>query len=206
MADHNPDTHSPARGTEKDSRTVCVFCGSSPGEGESYMEVACRFGTLVGQAGFRFLFGGGRLGLMGATAVAAHQAGAKVIGIMPEFLRHLEPPLKGELEEVLLVPDLFVRKERMIALSDAFAVLPGGVGTLDELLEVVTSKQLFVHHKPIVVLNAGGYFDPMLDMIAKTVRLGFAHPRTAQLYSVAASPEEAIELLKAQLARRPAGA
>jgi uncharacterized protein (TIGR00730 family) len=206
MANQHPDTHLPARGAGKKAHTIGVFCGSSPGEGAEYMDAACRFGTLIGQAGFRFLFGGGRLGLMGAAAVAAHDAGANVIGIMPEFLRHLEPPLKGEMEEVLLVPDLFVRKERMIAMSDAFGVLPGGVGTLDELLEVVTSKQLLVHHKPIVIVNMKGYFDPMLEMIEKTVRLRFAHPRTAQLYTVVPSPEEAIDVLKAQLARRPAGA
>jgi uncharacterized protein (TIGR00730 family) len=206
MANEHPDMHSPARGAGKAAQTICVFCGSSPGEGDNYMDVARRFGTLVGQAGFRFLFGGGRLGLMGAAAVAAHEAGAKVTGIMPEFLRHLEPLLKGEMEEVLLVPDLFVRKERMIAMSDAFAVLPGGLGTLDELFEVVTSAQLQVHAKPVVLLNTNGFFDPLLSMVEKIVSEGFAQPQSLKLYSVTKTPAEAIEFLTTRLAQRPPAA
>lgn len=195
------DKHAPAK-----VRTICVFCGSSPGQGEAYMEAARQFGALVGKAGFQFLFGGGRLGLMGASAIAAHDAGSKVIGIMPEFLRHLEPPLKGEMEEVLIVPDLFTRKDRMIAMSDAFAVLPGGLGTLDEFFEVITSAQLLVHAKPIVVVNTNGYFDPVLAMIEKVIAQGFAQPRSLTLHSVVKTPEEAMVFLKARLAQPHPGA
>ena len=170
------------------------------------MDAARQFGTLVGKAGFRFLFGGGRLGLMGAVAIAAHDAGSHVVGIMPEFLKHLEPPLKADMEEVLFVPDLFTRKDKMIAMSDAFVVLPGGLGTLDEFFEVVTSAQLLVHAKPIVVLNVDGYFDPLLAMVEKVVARGFAQPGSLKLYSVAETPDEAMTFLTTRLARLHPGA
>lgn len=194
------DKHAPAR-----LLTIGVFCGSSPGQGSAYMDAARGLGTLIGKAGFRFLFGGGRLGLMGAAAIAAHDAGSPLVGIMPEFLKHLEQPLKEDVEEVLIVPDLFTRKERMIAMSDAFVVLPGGLGTIDELFEVVTSAQLLVHAKPIVVLNTNGYFDPLLSMTEKVVAEGFAQPQSLNLFSVVRTPEEAMALLTARLAPQPPG-
>lgn len=202
MANEHPDTHSPAVSAGKEPHTICVFCGSSPGQGAVYMDAARELGTLIGRAGFRFLFGGGRLGLMGAAAVAAHDAGSRVVGIMPEFLKHLEPPLKEDMEEVLIVPDLFNRKDRMIAMSDAFAVLPGGLGTMDELFEVITSAQLLVHAKPIVVMNTNGYFDPMLSMIDQAVAQGFAQPHVVKLYSVVRTPEETMAFLTARLAQQ----
>lgn len=205
MDKHAPDTKSVTTVAGAKTPTIGVFCGSSGGSGPAYADAAERFGTLVGQAGFQFLFGGGRLGLMGLSAVAAHDAGARVIGIMPEFLRHLEPPLKAAQEEVIFVSSLFDRKQKMTEQSDAFVILPGGLGTMDEFFEVVVGKQLHVHDKPIVVVNTLGYYDPMLDLVEHTVKNGFAHPNAVRLFEVAETPEEAIAILKAQLARPPAG-
>jgi uncharacterized protein (TIGR00730 family) len=157
----------------------------------------------VGENGFRFLFGGGRLGLMGEAAIAAHEAGARVLGIMPEFLRHIEPPLRGAQEETIFVSSLFDRKKMMTERSDAFAILPGGLGTLDEFFEVLVGAQLLVHQKPIVLVNLEGYFDPVVDLVEHTVKYGFAGPAAISLFTTVATPDDAMAVLKAQLARQP---
>ncbi len=207
MDKHAPATNDPAQNEHANAgnrpATIGVFCGSSSGTGAVFAQAAERFGTLVGEAGYRFLFGGGRLGLMGLSAIAAHDAGARVIGIMPEFLRHLEPPLKAAQEEVLFVSSLFDRKRLMTERSDAFAVLPGGLGTLDEFFEVLVGAQLLVHQKPIVLINIEGYFDPVVDLVEHAIRFGFASPSAMSLYTVVGSPDDAIAVLKAQLARQP---
>jgi uncharacterized protein (TIGR00730 family) len=198
-----PATNSPRPNAGAKPVTIGVFCGSSSGTGPLFADVAQRFGTLVGEAGYRFLFGGGRLGLMGLAAVAAHDAGARVIGIMPEFLRHLEPPLKAAQEEVLFVSSLFDRKQMMIERSDAFAILPGGLGTMDEFFEVLVGAQLLVHQKPIVVVNVEGYFDPMIDLVEHSVRFGFTGPSALSLFTVVGTADDAIAVLRAQLVRQP---
>jgi uncharacterized protein (TIGR00730 family) len=206
MDNKAPDTPDSALPHAPGPITIGVFCGSSSGTGPDYAETARRFGELVGQAGYRFLFGGGRLGLMGVAAIAAHDAGARVLGIMPEFLRHLEPPLRAAQEEVIFVSSLFDRKRMMTERSDAFAILPGGLGTMDEFFEVLVGAQLLVHQKPIVVVNVDGYFDPMVDLVEHAVRFGFAGPSAMSLFSVVGNADDAIAVLKAQLARRPAPA
>ncbi|HEY1709929.1 MAG TPA: TIGR00730 family Rossman fold protein [Rhizomicrobium sp.] len=183
--------------------TIGVFCGSSSGTGPQYLEAAKRFGTLVGENGFRFLFGGGRLGLMGESAIAAYEAGARVLGIMPEFLRHIEPPLKSAQEETIFVSSLFDRKKMMTERSDAFVILPGGLGTLDEFFEVLVGAQLLVHQKPIVLVNLDGYYDPLVDLVEHVIAFGFAGPAATGLYTVVATPDDAMAVLKAQLARQP---
>ena len=129
-------------------RSICVFCGSSPGAKPVYAETARELGRLLGENGYQLVFGGGGVGLMGEVARAARAAGAPVIGVLPGFLRGLEPPLKSA-EELIVTPDLQQRKARMLALADAFVILPGGLGTLDEYFEVITTTQLRVHAKPI---------------------------------------------------------
>jgi uncharacterized protein (TIGR00730 family) len=206
MDNDAPDTTAAAVPHEAGPVTIGVFCGSSSGTGPAFAETAQRFGTLVGEAGFRFLFGGGRLGLMGLAAIAAHDAGARVLGIMPEFLRHLEPPLKAAQEEVIFVSTLFDRKRLMIERSDAFAILPGGLGTMDEFFEVLVGAQLLVHKKPIVVLNLDGYFDAMIDLVEHSVRFGFTGPSALGLFTVVRTADDAMAVLKAQLARSPTSA
>lgn len=176
-------------------RTVCVFCGSSPGAKPVYAETARRFGRLLGENGYRLVFGGGGVGLMGEVARAARAAGAPVIGILPAFLRSLEPPLKSA-EELIITPDLQQRKARMLALADAFVILPGGLGTLDEYFEVITTTQLRVHAKPIIVVNVEGYFDPLKALLDRVIEQEFARTEISSYHEFVATPVEAIDRLR----------
>lgn len=183
----------PSRNKDK-HRNICVFCGSSIGSDPAFAEAASKLGALIGKRGYRLIFGGGNIGLMGRVAEAAHAEGVKVHGIMPMFLRHLEPPLKhGETLE--FTPDLQKRKWRMLKEADAFVILPGGLGTLDEFFEVLTSAQLGVFGKPIVVLNTKRYFEPLRKLIAHVIRHGFAREDAARLCHFVGTPEEAIEIV-----------
>jgi uncharacterized protein (TIGR00730 family) len=188
---------------DKHPRAICVFCGSSHGKNPRYAEAARKMGALLAEHGFSVVFGGGGLGLMGETARAARDAGARVQGILPDFLKHLEPPLDTG-ERVTLTPDLFTRKERMIGLADGFAVLPGGNGTMDEFFEILTSAQLGLHRKPIVVVNVAGYFDPLLKLLDHIVAEEFAKPDIRNLFHVCATPEEAVRLFGDLLQRAAA--
>jgi uncharacterized protein (TIGR00730 family) len=178
----------------RDTKAICVFCGSSHGGDPAFAEAARKLGRLIAEKGYRMVFGGGGIGLMGETARAARDAGAPVVGILPSFLRHLEPPMRSA-EELVVVPDLYQRKERMIALADAFVILPGGLGTLDEFFDVLTGAQLGQHAKPIVLVSVKDYFAPLQALLDAVLRGGFSHYDFAQRYRVAATPEEAMELL-----------
>ncbi|HTQ14177.1 MAG TPA: TIGR00730 family Rossman fold protein [Rhizomicrobium sp.] len=180
-------------------KVVCVFCGSSPGADPRFAEAARQTGRLIAERGFRLLFGGGDIGLMGETARAARAAGAHVIGVLPDFLRHLEPP-RGSSQTLLGVADLFQRKARMIALSDAFVVLPGGPGTMDEFFEILTAAQLRQHAKPIVLVNLAGFFDPLEGLMDHFIRSGFAGESIRALYRAVAAPEEAVAFIAERLA------
>ena len=180
-------------------RSVCVFCGSSPGAKAVYAETARELGQLLGENGYRLIFGGGGVGLMGEVARAARAAGAAVIGVLPAFLRSLEPPLKSA-EELIVTPDLQERKARMLALADAFVILPGGLGTLDEYFEVITTTQLRVHAKPIIVVNTEGYFDPLKALLDRVVEQEFARMEIASYHAFVATPGDAIARLKRLLA------
>jgi uncharacterized protein (TIGR00730 family) len=190
---HNPTVHVPNR------KALCVFCGSSMGHEEAYGEAARRLGALIAERGFALVFGGGSLGLMGQVARAARDGGAPVIGIIPEFLRHLEPPLKRA-QELIVTPDLYQRKDRMMKLASAFIILPGGLGTLDEFFEVVTSAQLEQHEKPIVIVNVDGFFDPLKVLLDHHVRAGFARGEIQALFHFVSTPDEAMALIEASLA------
>lgn len=174
---------------------LCVFCGSSHGRDPEYTKAARRFGALMAQHGFDLVFGGGGVGLMGELAVAVHQGGGKVTGIIPDFLRHVEPPLKIA-NELVITKTMGERKRRMFEAADAFVVLPGGLGTLDELAEAFTGAQLRLHAKPIVLVNVNGYFDPFLDLVEHIVAEGFAVPEVKSVFQIVATPEEAIALLR----------
>ena len=182
---------------EKNSLTLCVFCGSCPGTDAAYAEAARKLGRLIGEGGHRLVFGGGGIGLMGEVARAARDTGAEVIGILPAFLRHLEPPLKSA-EELVITPDLQQRKSRMIALADAFVLLPGGLGTMDEYFEVITTAQLCVHAKPIVVIDVKNYFQPLKALLDHIVAHGFARNQVASLHTFVSSPEDAMRAVSPQ--------
>jgi uncharacterized protein (TIGR00730 family) len=190
--------HNPKPDRENQRRAICVFCGSSMGSDPVFAEAACETGRLIARHGYDMVFGGGALGLMGEAAQSARDAGAKVTGILPDFLRHLEPPLdSGEIVEI--VPDMGARKRRMLALSDAFLILPGGIGTLDEFFEVIVEKQLGQLAKPIVLLNLSQCYDPLIALLNHTAGLQFVRPDLENLFRVATSPDQAFAYLKRAL-------
>ncbi|HWA88855.1 MAG TPA: TIGR00730 family Rossman fold protein [Rhizomicrobium sp.] len=183
---------------------IGVFCGSSHGSDAAYTEAARRFGRLIGERGFDLVFGGGYIGLMGEVAHAAREAGAYVTGVLPDFLRHLEPPSR-DTQRMLITDNLFERKRLMLELSDGFAVLPGGLGTYDEFFEVITAAQLDVFDKPIVLLDTKDVFAPLVALLDATIASGFAQPRVTSLYHRARTPEQAIEHLAERARRAPPG-
>jgi uncharacterized protein (TIGR00730 family) len=189
----------PAGFMDKRRPKICVFCGSSPGTDPEYAAAARRFGTLLGESNCDLVFGGGYVGLMGVVAHAAKLAGAGVTGILPEFLRYLEPPSPEE--EIVFSPGLPERKKMMMDISDAFVALPGGLGTMDEFFEVITAVQLKVFAKPIVLLNVAGFFNPLKALLDDIVAKGFARPDSAALYQLASTPEGVIAALRRSLPR-----
>jgi uncharacterized protein (TIGR00730 family) len=180
---------------DKKTPLICVFCGSSPGLDSRHAQAARELGTLIGQHGFSLVFGGGGVGLMGEVASAVSEQGGTVIGILPRFLRQLEPPLKS-IDELIITPDMQERKARMLSLADAFIALSGGLGTLDEIFEVLSTAHLRVHAKPIVLLNIDGHFDALISVLDRIVRDGFAPSNISRLYQVATTPKEAISFIE----------
>lgn len=193
--------HTPPSNVVK-PRAICVFCGSSMGHEEAYGAAARHLGQLIAERKYALVFGGGSLGLMGQVARAARDGGAPVIGILPEFLRSLEPPLKSA-EELIITPDLYQRKDRMMTIASAFVILPGGLGTLDEFFEVLTAAQLDVHDKPIVLVNVNGFFEPLKALLEHHVHSGFAREEIHTLYRMAPGPEEALHIIEQTLAAAP---
>ncbi len=185
-------------------RTICVFCGSAHGLDSLYAAAAKRLGEGIAASGHSLLFGGGDVGLMGEVARAARDGGAKVFGILPEFLKHLEPPLTSK-ETVTITSDLQTRKMLMLKQSDAFVILPGGLGTLDEYFEVLTSAQLHVFAKPIIVVDVAGYFAPLKTLIEHMKREGFVQPGVDTLQHFVPTAELAIETLNRLLASAQTG-
>lgn len=157
------------------SLSVCVFCGAKSGGDPRYVRLAHEAGAAIAARGWTLVYGGGRVGLMGALADGAVAAGGTVVGIIPETLMRRELAHHG-LAELDVVADMATRKTRMIARSDAFLVLPGGLGTLDELFEVLTLRQIGVVSKPCAVLDEGGYWSPMMAALRGFVGAGFVAP------------------------------
>jgi uncharacterized protein (TIGR00730 family) len=157
-------------------RSVCVFCGAKLGGEQRFADLARRAGALIAGAGATVVYGGGSVGMMGALADGALDAGGTVVGIIPQLLMNREVGHKG-LARLEVVVDMQARKQRMIEVSDAFVALPGGLGTLDELFEVLTLRQLGLHAKPMLVVSDGGYFDPLLAALQGFVGHGLVHPK-----------------------------
>ncbi len=180
-----------------DINSVCVFCGSKNGIDPSYEVSARRLGKLMAERSVTLVYGGGRIGLMGVIANSILANGGKAIGIIPEFLKDLEVGHESVTKQII-TSSMHERKNRMFELSDGFVVLPGGLGTLDETFEIITWKQLQIHSKPIVVLNAGDYWSPLSDLVSSTVNGGFAHPAVNELYSMVDNVEDVFPALLAQ--------
>jgi uncharacterized protein (TIGR00730 family) len=177
-----------------DLRSVCVFCGSSSRVEEIHRTAAARLGELLAERGVRIVYGGGRVGLMGVLADAALGRGGEVVGVIPEFLVGWEVAHAG-LTDLRVVGSMHERKRTMAELADAFVVLSGGFGTLDETIEILTWKQLGLHDKPMVLVSIDGFWEPLHALVTHLVATGFAHPEDAGLLTIVHSPEEAIAAL-----------
>lgn len=167
--------------------SICVYCGSRHGARAAYTEAARALGTAIGQRGWQLVYGGGRVGLMGEVADATLAAGGRVVGVIPESLQKLEVGHTG-LSELHVVPTMHVRKQLMAERADAFIALPGGIGTLEELYEVWTWRQLKYHDNPIGLLDTAGYWQPLLRFMDYTVAEGFLGAAMRDLVLVGNEP------------------
>lgn len=174
-------------------KTVCVYCASSTKIDPAYTEAARCLGTLLGSRGIRVVNGAGNMGLMGTVSDAALTVGGRVTGVIPRFMVEQRWHHTG-LSELIVTEDMHERKRTMLRLADAVIALPGGCGTLEELLEAITWKQLGLYLNPIVILNLKGYYDPLLAMFDRAIGEHFMGVRHAGLWQVARSPQEAVEL------------
>jgi len=163
--------------------SVTVFCGSSPGTDPLYAQAAQALGQGLGTNGMRLVFGGGNVGLMGITAAATLEAGGEVTGIIPDFLRRREVEFHG-LTELIVTDSMHTRKRRLFALADAFIVMPGGLGTFDETIEILTWKQLGQHSKPIILVDILGWTQPFVALVEQTITRGFARDAVRDLFEV----------------------
>lgn len=180
-----------------DIGSVAVFCGSRPGARPAFRQAAEAFGDILAEAGIGLVYGGGRIGLMGIIADRVLTGGGHVVGVIPDFLMELEVG-HGSVTELIRVPTMHERKYKMFDRADGFVVLPGGLGTLEEAMEIITWKQLHLHAKPIVFLDTEGYWQPLLRVWESVIVEGFAHDRILDLFSFVAHPEEVLPALAAQ--------
>lgn len=176
------------------TRSICVFCGSAPGARASYSDAARELGTALAERGFTLVYGGGRLGLMGIVADAVIAAGGRAIGVIPRMLieRELAHP---HLTHQHVVTTMHERKTLMAEMSDAFVGLPGGMGTFDELVEIVTWAQLGLHAKPVVLANIEDYFRTLNAMLDNAVAEGFVTPKSRAYWRNADSVESVMQIL-----------
>lgn len=186
-------------------KTVCVYCGSGPGTNPRFVEAAIAFGKALAGEGTRLVYGGGSVGLMGALAKSVLDHGGTVTGIIPEFLTGRENALK-RVQELIVTPDMHERKRLMFEHSDAFVALPGGVGTLEELVEQLTWQQLGRHTKPVLLANIDGFWEPLLALLAHMRETEFIRPTLAVDILKAERVEDILPRLRAAAARAPAGA
>lgn len=174
--------------------SVCIYCGSGPGNDPDFVAAATALGAALGQAGIGLVYGGGSTGLMGAAADAALAAGGVVTGIIPQFLIDRE---KGhtDLTDLIVTKDMHERKWEMFNRSDAFVALPGGIGTLEELIEVMTWAQLGRHEKPIIIMNTNGFWNHLMAMLNHMDDADFLHSKHQLRPVFVSSPEEVLSLI-----------
>ena len=177
-------------------KSVCVYCGSRPGAMPAYAQAADTLGTAIAAAGWRLVYGAGDVGLMGVVARAAQAAGGDTFGVIPTHLLEWEVG-KTDLTRFVVTETMHERKKVMLMNADAVVVLPGGAGSLDELFEVLTWRQLGLHDKPILILNTEGYWDPLLTLVDHVIAQGFADPSLGGFLTVVDTPESAMAALGA---------
>jgi uncharacterized protein (TIGR00730 family) len=176
-------------------RSICVYCGSGSGADPAFVEAARKLGHMLAKAGIRLVYGGGRIGLMGEVARAVLEGGGNVTGIIPEFLKARELMLP-DAQELHVVKDMHERKQLMFDKADAFIALPGGIGTLEELVEQMTWAQLGRHDKPILIADIKGFWRPLLSLLAHMRQNGFVREGLEVKYLVAERIEDAIEMIR----------
>src|SRR5258707_8068528 len=185
-------------------KTVCVYCGSGPGTNPRFIEAAIALGKTLAENGIRIVYGGGSIGLMGAVATSVLDHGGTVTGIIPDFLTSRENALK-RVQEMIVTPDMHERKRLMFERSDAFVALPGGIGTLEELVEQLTWQQLGRHSKPILLANIDGFWEPLLALLAHMRATQFIRPNLAVEILKAERVQDILPSLRAAAARAPEG-
>jgi uncharacterized protein (TIGR00730 family) len=176
-------------------QSVCVYCSSSNRASATYLDAAARLGRILAENGITIVYGGSSLGSMGRLAAAALEAGGKVIGVLPRFMDELEWG-HSALTELRVVDDMHERKRVMLELSGAAIALPGGCGTLEELLEAITWKRLGLYFGPVVLVNVNGFFDPCIELLNRCVDERFMDEKHRAMWSVAESPESVMETLR----------
>lgn len=172
-------------------QTICVYCASSTQINPRYFEATNRLGKILTKAGLSVVFGGGSTGLMGKLADSMLEAGGKITGVIPQFMCD-EDWHHNELTELIVVETMHERKEKMARMADAVIALPGGCGTFEELMEVITWKQLGIFTKPIVILNMDGYYNPLIDMLHRAVEEKFMRDIHKNMWEVVETPEEVL--------------
>jgi len=178
-----------------DIRNICVYCGSSGRVDEAFKTAAVEFGRLMAEDGVGLVYGGGRVGLMGLLADSVAGNGAPVLGVIPHFLDQLEVA-NPNCTELIRTDTMHARKTVMAERSDAFVVLPGGFGTLDEAFEILTWRQLKLHSKPVVIVNVGGYWDPLIALVDRMIESGFAREENRTLFRVVDRVEDVLPALR----------
>ncbi|ANW01246.1 TIGR00730 family Rossman fold protein [Bradyrhizobium icense] len=186
-------------------KTVCVYCGSGPGSNHRFVEAAQALGKAFAENNIRLVYGGGSVGLMGAIAKSTLDHGGLVTGIIPEFLKSREH-MMARVQEMIVTPDMHERKRLMFEHSDAFVALPGGVGTLEELVEQITWQQLGRHTKPVLLANIDGFWEPLFALLAHMRETKFIRPPFEIDILKAEQVEDIVPRLRAAAARAPAGA
>ncbi len=179
----------------KHIRAICVFCASSNAVGSVYRDAAADLGRRMGQAGIDLVYGGASIGLMGAVARGVHEKDGKVTGVLPKFFKTIEIEY-GEADELIVTRDMRERKAIMDERSDAFMVLPGGVGTLEEAMEIFSLIQLKQTVKPLVLINTEGFYDGIIRHFEQLVTLKFAKAETLNMYALVNTPEEAMAFIE----------
>jgi uncharacterized protein (TIGR00730 family) len=174
---------------------VCVFCASNLGSHSDYAEAAAALGRSLAREGRTIVYGGGKRGLMGVLADAALAEGGRVVGVIPEALRDLELAHPG-VSEMIVTPGMHERKATMARLSNAFVALPGGFGTLEEIVEVITHRQLDFHDKPCILVNLRGYFDPLIAMFERAFDEEFAPQSTRDHYRVVNTTDAVLDCIR----------
>jgi hypothetical protein len=181
-------------------KTVCVYCGSGPGTNPRFVEAAKALGKALAESGIRLVYGGGSIGLMGAVATSVLDHGGTVTGIIPDFLTIRENALK-RVQEMIVTPDMHERKRLMFEHSDAFVALPGGIGTLEELVEQLTWQQLGRHSKPVLLANIEGFWEPLLALLSHMRATQFIRQSLAVDILTAERVEDILPRLQAAAAR-----